>query len=77
MLLTISGHVRNIHIVSGGIIQRLCDFEDSKDIVNKVIKKLGKVCEKLHVEFWPVVKPLFHKNSTGSLLQAKQASLVT
>ena len=57
MLLTISGHVRNIHIVSRGIIPRLCDFEESKDIINKVNQKMGKICEKLHVEFCPVVKP--------------------
>ena len=57
MLLTISGQVCNIHIVIGGIILRLCEFEESKDMVNKVNTKLGKVCEKLHMEFCPVVKP--------------------
>ena len=59
MLLTISGHLRNIHTFSGGIIPRLWFWRAACGNLSS-----GKTI-------------LFHRNSTGSFLQARHASLVT
>ena len=55
MLLTILAHKRDVHIVSAGVLPRLCDFELSKPLVNSVNKKLQKVCSRLKVQFSPIV----------------------
>ena len=55
MLLTILSYNRNIHIVSAGVVPRLCDYKESKPMVNTANKRLGKLCQKLNIEFKPIV----------------------